>query len=875
MKTVKPQKLGLLTRNFEYRKRFYLGISILMYIPLDSPPDLLSEASLWETVPEEIGKEGVLDAGIPKARAEFLAAGYAFPPGGQSSPACTVRIALGNREKTLNVFGDRQWKLGTLSRPAPFRKMELSWQRAYGGQGFAQNPLGRGVKTVKTVGGKTRMLPNLQYAADTLYDPDIGIRPANFGPLDITWPQRSSKAGTYNKEWLERDFPAFARDIDWTLFNVAPSDQWFDDYLRGDESFCLENLHQDKPRIEGRLPGFAGRCFVTRRKQSEEVFEELNPRLSTVWFFPHLERAVLIHQSLCETVDEDGSDIVHLMIAAERIGAARSTEHYLDVLAKRLDKDKGMIYALKDSLLVPEDLPDSGIVMPADEDLIRKKMRQRAQRQIAEARAVAESHGLDPDEHAPKPLPPEEPVPDLEHLPDFFAKLEAAAEKQKEEAQQAKAESEKRLETLVTAQGMDFEVFRKEYTEKPKGPPDFSAREKIDLLEGMAEEMRQQGQDPEEIEAYLQDEDFRRLLFDGERQVKEGYRMAAHHQDPAPLKRGEEGARLRKMVIDACSRGESLAGKDLTGIDLSGLDLRGGNFEKAFMENANLQGAILDNVNLHRAVLAHANLTHARLCGADLSEANLGKTRCTDCNAEGADCRTSILAQADLSGACFKNADLTSCDCSGAVYNRTDFTGIQANQLVFLECDLRGLNLSAARLKQCAFIKVDLSGVDFRGAFLASAVFLDTAGKSCRFDGADMTNARFVGQCVFDNSNFSEAKLDDANLRGISLQDCDFTHTHINRTDFSECNLRGANFYRAVGREVAFVKADLNNAFMVSLNMMDGSLQRSDIRGADLRGSNLYQVDLARVHANPHTQLGDTFAKKVRIYPKRVASHGS
>jgi len=875
MKTIKPQKLGLLTRCFEYNHRFHFGVSVLMFVPLTGELDLLSEASMWELVAGELGKEGILEAAIPKAQAEFLATGFAFPPGSRPSPACTVRIALGNHEKVLNVFGDRLWKHGGISDPEPFTKMALNWQRAYGGEGFADNPLGKGFKPVVGERGKIHRLPNLQYPTETVYDPDIGITPAGFGPLDITWPQRFSKVGTYDKAWLKEDFPAYARDIDWTIFNIATSDQWFNGHLHGDEPYRLENLHPEKPRIEGHLPGFKARCFVTRQTNTGEIFEEISTRLSTVWFFPHRERAVLVHQGLCKIIDEDGADIIHLVIGAERLAEPRPQQHYLEVLEKRLDKNKGMLFALKDSLLVPEGLPESEVSIPPDEDLIRKKMRRRAEREITKARTVAESHGLDPDEHAPKELPPEEPMPDLEHLPEFMAKLEAEAEDQKKEAQQGMAEGEQRAEALFASLDMDYEEIRREYTKKPTGPPDFSAQEKIDLLNDLAEKQRQQDQDPKEIEDYLNDVGFRQRLFNGEQQLKEIYRISAHHQDPAPSKEGDAGARLRQKVAAAHARGDRLAGEDLTGIDLSGLDLRGANFENAFLESANLEAANLEGANLHNAVLAHANLKTTRLAGANLSGANLGKAHCVECNAEAADCREAILAKANLAGASFKGATLDRCDCSGAVYKDTDFSEIQAAQLVFIECDLRGLNLSRARLKKCIFLKVDLTGVDFSGAFLQASVFLETTGKQCRFTGADMTNVRFVGQSVFDASDFSSAQLNDANLRGVSLQECNFSGAQIHGADFSECDLRNANLYRATGREVSFVKADLRDATMISLNAMNGSLQRADIRGADLRGANLYQVDMARVHTNPRTQLGDTFARKVRIYPKRVATHES
>jgi uncharacterized protein YjbI with pentapeptide repeats len=875
MKTIKPQKLGLLTRCFEYEHRFYFGISVLMFVPLCGEPDLLSEVSMWELVAAELGKDGILEASIPKARAEFLVTGFAYPAGGQPSPGCMVKVALGNREKALHVFGDRAWRHGRVTEPEPFTQMALSWQQAYGGPGFAENPLGKGVKPGAGEQGKAHMLPNLQYPQETAHLPNVRMTPAGFSPLDISWPQRISKSGTYDSAWLQEDFPAFARDIDWAIFNIAPQDQWFSGHLQGNEPYLLENLHPQKPRIEGALPDFKARCFITRQTQAGSAFEEVSTRLSTVWFFPHRERAVLIHQGLCEVIDEDGSDIVHLVIGAERLTEPRSEPHYKDVLEKRLDKEKGMLFALKDSLLVPAGLPDSSVVMPPDEDLIRQKMRKRAEREIARARSVVESHGLDPDVHAPKPLPPEEPLPDLEHLPEFMKKLEEKAEEEKKKARAGMAQSERRVEALFASLNMDYEQIRKEYTRKPSGPPDFSAQEKIDHLRGLADQQRQEGQDPAEIEGYLNDQAFIQRFYDGEQKLKALYRIAAHHQDPASPKRDEPGRILRQMVMSAYANGQSLAGKDLTGVDLSGLDLRNADFENALMESANLESADLSGARLGNAVLAHANLKMTRMTGADLRNANLGKAICIECNAADTDCRDAILAGADLTGACFKDARMDGCNCSGAVFSNTDFSGIQAAQLSFLESDLRGLKFSGARLQKCIFLKVDLSGVDFSGAFLHGTVFLEVIGKHCCFTAADMTNTRFVGDSVFDASTFVGSRLIDANLRGVSLRDCNFSEALIDRADFSGCDLRNATFYRAVGREVSFVKAKLNDAKMISLNAMHGSLQRADLRGADLRGANLYQVDMARVYADQRTQLGDTFTRKVRIYPKRVRPHES
>jgi len=134
-----------------------------------------------------------------------------------------------------------------------------------------------------------------------------------------------------------------------------------------------------------------------------------------------------------------------------------------------------------------------------------------------------------------------------------------------------------------------------------------------------------------------------------------------------------------------------------------------------------------------------------------------------------------------------------------------------------------------------------------------------------------MTNVRFVQQCDLESADFSAALLNKANLRGTFLRGCDFTRAQLNNADLSECSLCRATFYQAVARETLFVKADLNGAVMTSLDGMNSSFQRADIRGADLRGANLFQADLARVHADTRTQLADALVKKVRVYPKRVS----
>ncbi len=846
-----------------------------MYVPLSDKPELYSEAGMWKFAAAELGKDAALDACIPKEKPEFLAVGSAFVPGREKSIGCSVKVRLGNIEKELYVYGERFWNAGAPSEPVSFNSMKIDWEHAYGGEGFEKNPLGRGFRPVNIKDMTVQLLPNVLYPDERILSPEKQHEPASFSPVDFSWPQRFSKAGTHDDKWLKEDFPGFAPDIDWTIFNCAQPDQWLEHPLKTDENFQIHNMHPEKPIITGILPGFSARCFINRIKGDGESFDEIPQRLTTVWFFPHAERAILVYQGLCEVSDEDASDISHIVIGAENLGEQKHKEHYLDVMRLRLDKEKGPLYALRDSDLLPDGLETINAEVAEDkamfegEGLIRRNLGKRAALETEKARAIVAGYGLDPDLHGPRTPKPEEPLPDLEHLPEYMDKLFAEAEEQKKLAEEGKIRSLNETEGLFKKMGMDFNVIREEVERRPKGPPDFSARAQIDALKVLADKLRSQGIEPVEIDAYLADEAFCKRLYEGEEKLKEAYRINAHNQDAAPAMPDEKSQTVRESVMKAHSEKHALSGADLTGADLSGLDLKGADFEDSFLESVNFTGANLEGCNFRNAVLAHAALNEARLDDAVFGGANLGGALLVNAKANRADFSEAILAQADLRSASFSGALLTGADFSGAKFGNTDFSGVQAKMVTFFETDLAGLILKGANLDKCNFLRVKLNGVDFTAASLVSAVFLEVNAGAVNFMSADMTNVRFVQKCSFDKSDFSGAILNNANLRGTSLNGCNFTAVQLNGADLSECSLNEARFYRTVAKDARFIKAELKGSVMISINAMNASFQRADLRGANFSGANLFQADFARVYADNETKLGEALTAKVRVYPRR------
>jgi hypothetical protein len=171
-----------------------------------------------------------LDEVIPKPRGEALLLGSAHAPGGKPVTAMCVRLAVGQVDKRLRVVGERGWRqgslpgLGQVSDPEPFTSMPIDWQRAYGGPGHPANPAGCGY-TGLFAAARTGCMPNIEYAGAPVSGHATLMAPAGFGPLEREWAPRKGKLGTYDARWLAGEAPGFARDIDWTAFNLAPEDQ--------------------------------------------------------------------------------------------------------------------------------------------------------------------------------------------------------------------------------------------------------------------------------------------------------------------------------------------------------------------------------------------------------------------------------------------------------------------------------------------------------------------------------------------------------------------------------------------------------------------------------------------------------------------------
>ena len=863
MKIIKPQSLSLLTRPFEYTREFWLGCAVISAFPTSEMPVLMKEAALWPFLSEELPSDQPLDAAIPKATPEFLAVAHCHAPNGIPAPLLRTGIQLGQTIKILDIHGDRTLdrRAGSITPAEPFAHIPIDWPHTYGGPDFPDNPLGIGITPSP---GSDGMLIPVQNVINPRLGRDGARVPATFGPVDQMWPARASRVGTHDDAWLKKDFPGFARDIDWNFFNLAAPDQWLTDPLRGDEPFAFKNLHPTIPLLKGHLPGIIPRLFLTRKGQPGS-FEEVPLALTTVWFFPHRERMALIHHGRARLIEEDGADIERAVVGADHLDQLRPASDFHAVMEKRVDRKNGAIHALRDQDLVPADWLGDTDTPPPTPPLAIARGRRRMERERDAQIEQLKAKGLDPEKFAPPPLPPVKPPPTLEELPAFAEAAMAEAEARKAEALAAAEVKKADLAKTLAARGMTDDDIQKKLNAKPKGPPGFSASATIASLQAQIRGRRALGQLSLDLEAKLASPGFVEGLEKAEAAARDGYRLTAHAQDAADPAAVDRNSEMRRLIMEDTAKARTFY--DLHGVDLSGLDLSGLDLSGVCLDGANLSGTSLVGANLTKAVLAHATLTGCRLDGAILDGANLGATTMSSTSLRGASMKKAILAKADLSGGVFAGAILEGADLTEATLGQADFSGIRAAGILMMKLDLSGFRAPGADLFKAKFLDCRLQGADLSGARLERAAFLTCDLAGARLSGANLRKAVFVKDCSLLAARLTGANLTEANLRETMMRGANLNDAVLIWADLSGATLANGLLTNVRARGCRMIATDLRQADLRLGDFSHADLSRADLRGANLTGLSAFAANLARVKLDHDTRRGGMFRTRMRYLP--------
>jgi hypothetical protein len=157
---------------------------------------------------------GTLEAELApvKAWCDLAVLGHAHAPNRKPVPSTIVSIRVGAFERAVRVSGNRTWvrSLGALvpSEPAPFVKIPLRYEHAFGGTArtdagvrmpFSDNPVGRGYVLLKEDAEGTP-LPNIEEIDQPMKSWSDTPLPAGLAPLSRQTTMRGQRGITVNAE---------------------------------------------------------------------------------------------------------------------------------------------------------------------------------------------------------------------------------------------------------------------------------------------------------------------------------------------------------------------------------------------------------------------------------------------------------------------------------------------------------------------------------------------------------------------------------------------------------------------------------------------------------------------------------------------------
>lgn len=892
MNIIQPLDLETSYRTFSFKQENYLVVSTKLYFPLNGGhPELFSDAyNAMSELPAPF-----IDEGLPKISPEYFVAGNVMAPNGHPVKGMPISCTLANSSKYLHATGDRYW-LGGLtgtSQPLPFITMPLTWEKAFGGKGFANNTTGQGIDKVATdLGDKLVKMPNIEYAGQLLTSLSQRPKPAGFSSLMADHPQRLKNMGTYNEQWLKEDFPGYPKDFNFAAFNCAPNDQILQAPIVGGEAFKLEGFHDAFSVIEGRIPEFSIKVFAVKKgieisDLHSSDLESLKPRIDTVVFFPNQLMGMLVYRATLKIETTDASEYQHILCAYEDNHTKRDKSDYLNSLIGRIHPDLNMQYALTTKDLIPTSIP-CGMARLTQQDAdpkmllaehIEAQLNETIANSIGETKQQLQalidqqkSQGLDTrllekqlaefgivkkDEWQLKfeaitdriaPIDKNTGQVDLQKVDfrafDDLSKLSIEyAEFQKNKA---KLQIEQQIEDAL-AQGnthvaneLDNVLNRFELPPELPRPADPKA-----TLQRIKESVAAGGQtniDLDTLESQLEQ---------GYNAQVEGYKMGAHMMDMGrPPLEGQEIERQAK--IDALiEQGVSLKYMDLAGLNFSNRNLSGIDFSYCYLEQCDFSHANLTDANFSHAIAARSNFKYANLINTNLNDSNIGACDFNHATIDTMQTKNIECAKSDFSYARIKQITFSDCiNMLEMTFHQTHFEHVNFADATFLETTFSQSIFDECQLESATFQQSNLDNIQVNQCAFLSCNFIECTMKNLSIKHTDLSNCRFLNKTDLKNSQFYHSILADCTIKGIDISQSKFIKCTLNNADFSDANASNTIFDESTCKDALFIKTKLSHAILRNNNFMFSNFMQADLVKADISHTNLYGCEFLGAHVH-------------------------
>jgi hypothetical protein len=267
------------------------------------------------------------DVSIEKVGTDVVVLGTAWAPDDQPTWQMDVSMAVGPLAKTVRVFGDRVWDVtGGASRVswvAPFTRIPLVWERAFGGSDVTdkgptaepRNPVGMGFRVpngTKPIAGMA--LPNIEDPNALIGSWSDAPAPAGFAPVAPHWLPRRSFAGTYDEAWQNNRSPYLPLDFDPRFCQIAPVGLVATRHLEGGEPVTLSGM-----TLAGVLRFTLPALRVGMAHWLDTGVEERPGLLDTIIIEPDARRLVMVWRAILPC-DKKTLKVREIEIAVESSG---------------------------------------------------------------------------------------------------------------------------------------------------------------------------------------------------------------------------------------------------------------------------------------------------------------------------------------------------------------------------------------------------------------------------------------------------------------------------------------------------------------------------------------------------------------------------
>ncbi|PPT05921.1 Pentapeptide repeat family protein [Geitlerinema sp. FC II] len=210
------------------------------------------------------------------------------------------------------------------------------------------------------------------------------------------------------------------------------------------------------------------------------------------------------------------------------------------------------------------------------------------------------------------------------------------------------------------------------------------------------------------------------------------------------------------------------------------------------------------------------------------------------------------LGRRDFSGEFFAELRITGHNIENISLRNSSVNLSNLRYVRFFNSDLRGIFFNSANLDVCVFINCDLSKAIFNGSRLTSLSIINSDFSKASLENSFVVNELSIRKSTMYKVNLQKTEaleiyIEDSNLSGVDLTDCNIKKITAIRSNFTYAILKSVKFHRNYNRNSIcnnFSFADLRKADLSYIDLQNSNFVGADLREANLSYSNLQRVDM-------------------------------